>query len=54
MATTENTEIILMSDLNINYLNNTYHRKIKNIFLLHGLTQINKSPTRYDLHRVMV
>ena len=46
----ENIEIILISDLNINYLNNTDHYKIKNIFLPHGLTPIIKSPTRYDLH----
>ena len=50
MATKENTEIILMGDLNINYFNNTDHREIKYIFLLHGLTQTIKSPTRYDLH----
>ena len=28
----------------------TDHHEIKDIFLLHGLTQIIKSPTRYDLH----
>ena len=50
MATKENTEIILMGDLNINYLNNTDHREIKYIFLLHGLMQIIKSPTRFDHH----
>ena len=50
MASKENTEIILMGDLNINHLNNTDHREIEGIFLLHGLTQIIKSPTRYDLH----
>ena len=37
MASKENTEIILMGDLDINYLNNTDHREIKDIFLLHGL-----------------
>ena len=50
MASKENTEIILMGDLNINHLNNTDHREIEDIFLLHDLTQIIKSPTRYDLH----
>ena len=50
MASKENTEIILMIDLNINYLNNTDHREIKYIFLLHGLTQIIKSLTHYELH----
>ena len=49
-ASKENIEIILMGDLNIDYLSNTDHREIKYIFLLHGLTQIIKSPTRYDLH----
>ena len=49
-ASKENIEIILTGDLNFNYLNNTDHREIKDIFLLHGLTQIIKSPTRYDLH----
>ena len=51
MTTKENTEIILMGDLNINFLNNTDHREIKNIFLLHGLTQIIKSLTRYNQHQ---
>ena len=46
----ENTEIILMTDLNIDHLNNTDHREIKDIFLLHGLMQIIKSLTCYDLH----
>ena len=50
MASKENTKINLMGDLNINYLNNTDHRAIKYIFLLYGLMQIIKSPTRYDLH----
>ena len=50
MASKENIEIILMGDLNINYLNNTDHREIKDTFLLHDLTQIIKSPARYDLH----
>ena len=45
MASKENTEIILMGDLNINFFDNTDHREIKDIFLLHGLTQIIKSPT---------
>ena len=49
-ASKENIEIILMGDLNIDYVSNTDHREIKYIFLLHGLTQIIKSPTRYDLH----
>ena len=49
MATKENTEIILMGDLDINHLNNTDHHEIKDIFLLHGLTQIIKSLTRHDL-----
>ena len=49
-ASKENMEIMLMGDLNIDYLSNTDHREIKYIFLLHGLTQIIKSPTRYDLH----
>ena len=49
-ASKENIEIIIMGDLNINYLNNTDHFEIKDIFLLHGLMQIIKSPTRYDLH----
>ena len=49
-ATIENTEIALISDLNISYLNNTDHREIKDIFVLHGLTEIIKSPTHYDLH----
>ena len=51
ITTKENTEIILMGDLNINFLNNTDHREIKNIFLLHSLTQIIKSLTRYNLHQ---
>ena len=42
MASKENIEIILMGDLNINYLNNTDHSEIKDIFQLHGLTQIIK------------
>ena len=50
MASKETTEIILMGDLNITYLNNTDHREIKDIFLLHGLTQIIKPLMRYDLH----
>ena len=49
-ASKKNIEIILMGDLNIVYLNNTDHRKIKDIFLHDGLTQIIKSPTCYDLH----
>ena len=39
MATKENTEVILMGDLNINYLNNTDHREIKGISPLRGLAQ---------------
>ena len=50
MASKETTEIILMGDLNITYLNNTDHREIKDIFLLHGLTQIIKPLMHYDLH----
>ena len=44
------TEITLISDLNISYLNNIDHLEIKDIFVLHGLTEIIKSPTHYDLH----
>ena len=50
LATKEKTKIILMCDFNSNCLNNTDHREIKYIFLLHGLTQIIKSLTHYELH----
>ena len=50
MAPKENTKIILMGDLSINYLNNTNYCEIKDIFLLCGLMPIIKSPTHYDLH----
>ena len=39
MATKKNTEVILVGDLNINYLNNTDHREVKGISPLRDLTQ---------------
>ena len=50
VATKEKKELILLGDLNVNYLSNADHKEIKELFLLYGLSQVIKSATRYDLH----
>ena len=45
-ATKSNNEIIIMGDLNINYLDKTNHADIKTLLTLWGLTQTITQPTR--------
>ena len=50
IATNEKKELILLGDLNVNYSCNQYHKEIKDIFALNGMTQIITCDTRFDLH----
>ena len=45
-VTNENKEIIVLGDINCNYLKANDHQDIKNLFQVQGLKQIIKSPTR--------
>ena len=45
-ATDEKKEIILMGDLNVNYLSKTDNKNIKELLSLYGLTQLINVPTR--------
>lgn len=42
----ENKELIIIGDLNINYLNKDLHRQLKDNIALQGMKQIIKEPTR--------
>ena len=49
MVTTVNKnclETLLLGDINVNYLQITSHKDLKNIFSSHGLKQLVKQPTR--------
>ena len=49
MLTTVNKnclETLLLGDINVNYLQKTSHKDLKNIFSSHGLKQLVKQPTR--------